>query len=777
MTRTHRHHRPTSLLAAVALCVGWAAAVAAQGSAATDRAALEALYDATGGPGWTENTNWKTSAPLGEWYGVWTDAGGRVTSVVLDANGLNGEIPAELGNLVNLVDLLLSHNDLMGSVPASLGNLTRLKALWVANNALTGPIPSELGSLVNLVSLFLHRNRLDGPIPAELGNLRQLWDLRLQQNNFTGPIPAELGSLVNLQNLNLYSNALTGPIPDELRSLVNLRLLYLHHNDLTGPIPNWLGAFSGLQSLLLRNNALTGPIPSELARLTNLEVLDLSGNWGLSGPLPIDLPLPRYLNFFLTQACGPVAWRDRLRTLDYFNGRLCEEEMNTTIDVAVVYTPAARETAGGAAALEAEIDLLIAETNQVYEASGVRHRLALVERSEVAYTETSNSRLDLDRLSNPSDGHMDEVHALRDRTGADLVHLVTGGANGGLAMLVGPFSMMSFFPDHATLIFAHELGHNMGLRHDRYSQLYSELHRGPVRSNPAFGYVNQRAFESDAPHSSRWFTMMAYDTQCDDAGFICSSLLRFSNPRQSYNGDPLGIPYGEGEPGRTGPSDAAAVLNVTGPVVASWRDRPGHRPPTTVGTLPDRGLGLHGTLTVDVSHAFVDPDGDALTYGVSSSAPHVVTVRAAGAWVTLTAVSEGTATIRVTATDPGGLSAVQVFTVTVDETLRVPFTDDPIVPGVTPIKEVHFTELRTRIDALRNAAGLARFSWTDPVLRVGVTSVKLVHLLELRSALGAAYGASGRAAPRWTDLALAAGTTPILAAHLTELRAAVLGLE
>ena len=34
-------------------------------------------------------------------------------------------------------------------------------------------------------------------------------------------------------------------------------------------------------------------------------------------------------------------------------------------------------------------------------------------------------------------------------------------------------------------------------------------------------------------------------------------------------------------------------------------------------------------------------------------------------------------------------------------------------------KAVHFTELRTRIDALRSAAGLLPFSWTDPVLRAG----------------------------------------------------------
>ena len=105
------------------------------------------------------------------------------------------------------------------------------------------------------------------------------------------------------------------------------------------------------------------------------------------------------------------------------------------------------------------------------------------------------------------------------------------------------------------------------------------------------------------------------------------------------------------------------------------------------------------------------------------------------------------------------------------------FTDDPLQPRVTPVKAVHFTELRTRIDALREAAGLARVTWTDPILRAGVTRVRLLHLLELRSALAAAYSAARRSTPSWTDTAAVEGMTPIRAVHLMELRAAVVDLE
>ena len=48
-----------------------------------DRAALVALYNATDGPNWVNNENWLTDAPLRDWYGVATDASGRVVRVDL----------------------------------------------------------------------------------------------------------------------------------------------------------------------------------------------------------------------------------------------------------------------------------------------------------------------------------------------------------------------------------------------------------------------------------------------------------------------------------------------------------------------------------------------------------------------------------------------------------------------------------------------------------------------------------------------------------------------
>ena len=101
------------------------------------RDALVALYHAADGANWNRNDNWLGDAPLGEWYGVTTDDTGRVIDLDLSENQLTGEIPAELGNLVNLRTLLLAGNQLTGCAPAE------LEAVGFWANQLSGAIPPE----------------------------------------------------------------------------------------------------------------------------------------------------------------------------------------------------------------------------------------------------------------------------------------------------------------------------------------------------------------------------------------------------------------------------------------------------------------------------------------------------------------------------------------------------------------------------------------------------------------------------------------------------------
>ena len=237
----------------------------------------------------------------------------------------------------------------------------------------------------------------------------------------------------------------------------------------------------------------------------------------------------------------------------------------TFIDVLVVYTPAVRQAAGGRAEVEATVDLWFAETNQAYEDSGANLRIFLTRASEVDYEETGDGRTDLHRLYHPSDGHMDGVHELRERTGADLVHLVVEISNyGGIAGLNGDFGLTKYASGGDTM--AHELGHNMGLTHDRYAA------PGIPQDHYYNGYVNQAAFESGAGESRRWRTIMAYSLQCNHASFACPSLLRFSNPEQTLGGDALGVPADSDATGPAGPADARRALNENRASVAARRN-------------------------------------------------------------------------------------------------------------------------------------------------------------------------------------------------------------
>ena len=277
---------------------------------ALDREALVALYNATDGANWSSNSNWLSNAPIGEWHGVTTDANDRVTELFLEQNQLNGEIPLELGNLINLQWLRLSGNQLSGCIPEGLQ--------YVPENDLSGlglPFcaPIDRGALVALYNasggprwayndnwlsdapigewrgvftdrsgrvteLYLDNNELSGEIPPELGSLANLAYLDLSGNQLSRRIPSELGDLTKLMSLALHDNLLSGEIPSELGSLINLTWLGLYDNQLRGKMPSELGSLTRLEELYLYNNQLSGRIPPEFWRLTNLEVLWLSGN-------------------------------------------------------------------------------------------------------------------------------------------------------------------------------------------------------------------------------------------------------------------------------------------------------------------------------------------------------------------------------------------------------------------------------------------------------------------------------------------------------------------
>ena len=119
----------------------------------------------------------------------------------------------------------------------------------------------------------------------------------------------------------------------------------------------------------------------------------------------------------------------------------------------------------------------------------------------------------------------------------------------------------------------------------------------------------------------------------------------------------------------TDPGDLSATQTFTVTVTGV------NRAPAPAGAIPDQSVVVGAEATVDVSGAFTDPDEDALTYAAESDSTRVATVDVSGSEVTVTGVAAGSATVTVTATDPGGLSATQSFAVTVEATSGAPNLD------------------------------------------------------------------------------------------------------
>jgi peptidyl-Asp metalloendopeptidase len=239
--------------------------------------------------------------------------------------------------------------------------------------------------------------------------------------------------------------------------------------------------------------------------------------------MPKDHPVDAYRQIFDAAMKGAIAAKGKpCRT--NCGGTPVEPGPTQTIRVMVVATNDAIAAYGGD--MQALAELAVAESNQGYLNSNIGINMVLANYSTTSYA-TAGMSTDLSRFRSTSDGVMDEVHATRNATTADVMMLVANDASAcGLASGIGSTAATAFATAYWDCItgyysFAHEIGHLQSARHD------------PATDSSTSPYAYGHGYR--APDNS-WRTVMAYN--CTGAG--CPRINYWSNPSKTYGGLPMG---------------------------------------------------------------------------------------------------------------------------------------------------------------------------------------------------------------------------------------------
>ena len=239
-----------------------------------------------------------------------------------------------------------------------------------------------------------------------------------------------------------------------------------------------------------------------------------------------------------------------------------------TVDVLVVYTPAVRSFHSGVDGVRARVMAYEAETNKAYADSEVNGQIKIVGIELMDYRESSRYERDLESVTGlTASTAFTRLPALREETGADLVCLLRSGMDLSGTMGIAWLSVNSASPNGQSMygfsvvgaqfganVFAHELGHNFGCGHD--------LTTSQGQAQGRFPYSNGHMFYGD--NRALYGTIMSY-VHNHPGG---STIMYFSNPDITDEGQPTGVPAGGDRP-----ADNARTLNQTFPHVVQYRDR------------------------------------------------------------------------------------------------------------------------------------------------------------------------------------------------------------
>ncbi|MBN2198362.1 MAG: hypothetical protein JW747_00770 [Candidatus Aminicenantes bacterium] len=240
------------------------------------------------------------------------------------------------------------------------------------------------------------------------------------------------------------------------------------------------------------------------------------------------------------------------------------------VDLMIVYTPAAADFASRIGGIALVVSQAVQSSQLAFDNSGAGIRLRLVFSNEIDYVESDSSYTDLDRLTRPDDGFMDEVHSWRNLHGADMVDLLAEVEDvGGLAWQLNftsgrphqAFSLVRVQQAASGYTLVHELGHNLGCHH-RKDQA--------VQPGPGiFSYSAGWRWAGD--NGNRYCSVMSYTD--DWNGYGVTRVGHFSSPLVTHQGAPTGD---------AADGDNARTLRETKGIVSSYRDEAGGDPWLTI---------------------------------------------------------------------------------------------------------------------------------------------------------------------------------------------------
>jgi len=299
--------------------------------------ALIEFYNNSDGNTWTNNTNWKTSERVENWFGI-SVSNLHVTKIDLRNNNLYKL--SDISSFENLTTLYLQSNrlefddfdDLNSDFTGFAYNISDQAKIPIVKteNSTSVTYTVNCGGTNNTYTWYNCGNTIEGETSnsitvnnneigtfyCKVSDTNYYTDIEsnasILGNVIKGVFEDDYDALIELYNstngdswtdntnwnsledvedwfgisvqynhvdeINLSSNNLTGIIPADIQKLVNLEVLNLRNNQITGSIPSEIGSLNKLKELYLNSNQINNSIPIEIGNLTSLERLYLNNN-------------------------------------------------------------------------------------------------------------------------------------------------------------------------------------------------------------------------------------------------------------------------------------------------------------------------------------------------------------------------------------------------------------------------------------------------------------------------------------------------------------------